>query len=88
MPGSKHRMAWFDTGQMPTVKPNPKYPDGIDLDLSKNSAVTCVVNLPYPARRIGHYVVECDCGQSVLISTAGRRDDPRSVKLACKRVMQ
>lgn len=80
-----HRIEWFDSGSEPTVKPNPKYPDGIDIDMSKGSEPTCVVTLPYPAKRIGYYSVECKaCKLRVAISTAGRPDDPRSAKLACK----
>ena len=85
----KHRIEWFDTGRSPTVKPNPRYPDGIDLDLSNGAFDACDVALPYPAKRIGHYHVQCPaCGLNVIVTTAGRRDDPRSVRLACKMVQQ
>ena len=47
---------------------------------------TCSTHLPYPARRCGYHVVRCDgCGLSVMISTAGRPDDPRWVRVNCKR---
>lgn len=40
--------------------------------------------LPYPARRCGQYVVKCDvCDQIIVVTTAGRPDDPRSLKMAC-----
>jgi len=82
------RIMWFDTGRSPKVKPNPLYPNGIDLDISKGepSFNTCKIALPYPAKRIGHYLIVCDvCGLSVDVTTAGRPDDPRSVKVVCKR---
>lgn len=75
---------WIDGQREPRVAPDPAYPDGIDIDLSEG-AVSCFLHLPYPAKRCGYFVVECGhCGANVLITTAGRRDDPRSVKLRCK----
>ena len=76
---------WIDGGREPTQKPNYTYPHGVDLDVSRGKTKTCSMNLPYPAPRIGYYLVTCDeCGQRALITTAGRADDPRSVKLGCK----
>jgi hypothetical protein len=43
------QVEWFDEGREPQHPPDPRYPDGIDIDES-----------------------------------AGRRDDPRSVRLPCK----
>jgi hypothetical protein len=66
------------------VSPNPRFPDGIDVDLSKGKA-SCRAELPYPADCCGVLLVHCDsCGANAAITTAGRRDDPRSVRLACK----
>lgn len=76
---------WIDGEREPKVAPNPKYPDGIDLDMSDGSSNSCITALPYPAPRCGVYVVKCDlCGLVVAITTAGRPDDPRTVKLPCK----
>lgn len=76
---------WIDRGFEPRNPPDPNYPNGIDLDFSKGASVTCTATLPYPARRIGFYSIKCDsCGLSVLCTTAGRVDDPRSVKVACR----
>lgn len=78
-----HTVEWIDQGHWPQVKPNPAYPDGKDLDSGERPA--CKVALPYPAKRIGYYFVECDtCKANALITTAGRPDDPRSVMLPCK----
>lgn len=76
---------WHDGGRMPQVAPNPNYPDGIDLDVSGGADDACCTALPYPAQRIGFYTVECRvCGIRVACTTAGRPDDPRSIKVACK----
>jgi hypothetical protein len=82
---SNFKTYWIDRGREPQCKPNPKYPNGIDADISDGAAVTCTADLPYPARRCGIYIVECEtCGMRFGVTTAGRPDDPRSVKLACK----
>ena len=66
-----------------TGAPNPKYPSGVDLDLSGGNP-GCCFNTPYPAPRCGAIHVKCEtCGATVTYTVAGRVDDPRSVKLAC-----
>lgn len=76
---------WIDRGREPTQPPNPKYPDGIDVDMSKGAGKTCQAALPYPAKRCGYWSVLCEkCGYTAIITTAGRRDDPKSVRLPCK----
>jgi len=76
---------WVDYGREPRVASNPNFPSGVDLDVSKGAERTCTAALPYPARRIGAYLVECRrCAVNALVTTAGRVDDPRSIKLACK----
>jgi DNA-directed RNA polymerase subunit RPC12/RpoP len=82
---AQFRIDWFDSGREPRVAPDPKYPDGINVDGSNGAKTTCVAKLPYPAKRCGHYLVRCRrCGLKVAITTAGRPDDPKSVKLACE----
>jgi hypothetical protein len=76
---------WVDGEREPKCTPNPAYPKGIDLDCSDGAAATCKSDLPYPAKRCGYFTVHCDtCGQTIVITTAGRPDDPRSIKMACK----
>ena len=78
---------WFDRGVEPKCPPNPKYPLGIDLgvDIGRN----CKVALPYPAKRCGYYVVRCErCGYTIGVTTAGRPDDPRSIRLPCDGELQ
>jgi hypothetical protein len=74
---------WLDREREPTQPPNLAYPDGIDVDLSRGGE-GCYSDLPYPAKRCGMFVIRCRvCGTDAMITTAGRRDDPRSVKLRC-----
>jgi hypothetical protein len=78
---------WHDEGREPREKPNPRYPEGKDVDLAAMMHATkaCITPLPYPARRIGHYLIHCRfCGLRTAVTTAGRPDDPRSVRLPCK----
>lgn len=81
------KIDWIDRGREPQCAPNPAFPNGIDADLSKGAEKTCTADLPYPAKRCGVYRVEClICGHAVGITTAGRPDDPRSVKMACRTI--
>jgi hypothetical protein len=76
---------WRDAGRAPRCAPNPDYPDGIHLDFTRDAAVTCKVELPYPARQCGAYLITCNlCGTKAACTTAGRPDDPRSIKIPCK----
>lgn len=78
------KIEWHDSGREPCCAPDPSYPDGKDIDGSLGAEKTCTVGLPYPAKRCGVYIVGCEvCGLKVGITTAGRPDDPRSVKLGC-----
>lgn len=81
---NKLRVTWFDHGREPQCLPDPAFPDGIDIDLSGGKK-SCEADLPYPAKRCGMFLIVCEvCGRSAGITTAGRPDDPRHVKLACK----
>ena len=79
------RVAWIDLKRQPTAKPNPRFPNGVDVDLSNGAPINCTAQLPYPARGCGYWVVKCSvCGIQALATAAGRPDDPRSVMIACK----
>lgn len=79
------KVTWYDAGRYPRGKADPAFPNGLDIDISAGAARSCVVQLPYPAKRCGHYMLACEkCGLTGIVTTAGRRDDPRSVKVACK----
>ena len=81
---NKFIVDWIDRGREPQSPPNPAYPNGIDVAGAKPGETACKVELPYPAKRIGMYRVECTiCGFSLTLTTAGRPDDPRSVTVPC-----
>lgn len=80
------KIEWIDGGREPRSPPNLRFPKGIDVDMSNGSSMACLTTVPYPAKRCGTYVIECEaCGLRVAVTTAGRPDDPRTVKLACIR---
>lgn len=79
------KITWLDAKREPKEPANPDHPEGLDVDVSAGAARACVVSLPYPADRCGSYVIICNtCGRTAACSTAGRDDDPRSIKIACK----
>lgn len=76
---------WRDSGREPQCRPDPKYPNGIDVDVSGGAVNSCIYELPYPAKRCGVYIVTCKlCGFRGGCTTAGRPDDPRSIEVPCK----
>jgi hypothetical protein len=85
---TKLRVTWQDHGYEPQCEPNPRFPNGVDIDLrrpSRKPVVSCSTDLPYPAPRCGRFTIECQiCGMRVAVTTAGRVDDPRSVTIPCK----
>ena len=84
---AKFKVAWVDFKREPQLPPDPAYPDGRDLDITAPGLPSCKAALPYPAKRCGLFFVDCAvCGARVAITTAGRPDDPRSVKIRCKRL--
>jgi hypothetical protein len=79
------RVEWVDGGREPRNPPDPRYPEGIDIDASMPDLPSCETALPYPAKRCGHFIVSCQtCGLKALVTTAGRIDDPRSLKITCR----
>lgn len=81
----RFKIQWVDHFREPQCAPDPDYPSGKDLDCSFG-APSCVTSLPYPAKRCGIFIIECsDCGERVACTTAGRIDDPRSMRMPCKR---
>ena len=78
------RVAWHDLECEPKCAPDARYPHGIDLDLSEGASVTCNVPVSYPSPRCGYLEIRCTrCGESAAVTTAGRPDDPRNVRLPC-----
>lgn len=78
------KVEWIDKHREPKCAPDPNYPTGKDVDASFGGP-HCGTDLPYPAKRCGVYAVEClICGMTVGVTTAGRPDDPRHVKIPCQ----
>lgn len=83
---SKFKIKWIDHGREPQCEPDPSYPNGRDIDAANGAKYTCSTKLPYPAKRCGVFIAECKrCGYGIVLTTAGRPDDPRSVTVACTR---
>lgn len=83
-----HKITWRDSGLEPKEKPDPRFPNGKDIPCL-GTGPCCKVELPYPAKRIGAYIIECEaCGCRYGVTTAGRPDDPRSVMMSCKLPLQ
>jgi hypothetical protein len=91
---SELSVEWIDRGREPQCEPNPAYPNGQDVTFTSGigwpqSGNTCRTDVPYPAVRCGVYVIECaTCGLRVAVTTAGRPDDPRSVTIPCRTLVQ
>jgi hypothetical protein len=66
--------------------PDPRYPEGFVLKADvPNGVPCCTFYLPYPAPECGWFKVECEkCGINILVSVAGRPDDPLAVILPCE----
>ena len=81
-------VVFLDSGREPQCKPDPKYPDGMAINLAIGKpGAKCTRNLPYPAPRCGSYIITCTiCKFKAAITVAGRPDDPRTVTLPCQAV--
>jgi len=86
MSDSHFMIRWIDCEHETCRPADPRYPNGRDINnAATDLAAACTVKLPYPAKRAGQYRVVCTrCGLYILCATAGRADDPRSLRLACR----
>jgi len=67
---------------------NPEYPDGVNIHAEKADEACCLVELPYPAPECGVFHVHCGrCDLTVVVTAAGRADDPRTLTMPCREVM-
>ena len=82
---TQFQVRWIDHNRKAVQPSNPDYPNGKDIDSCGPNEKGCNIPLTYPAPRCGLFVIRClKCGLRAACSTAGRRDDPRSIKLRCK----
>lgn len=79
------RIQFQSEGRQARNPPNPAYPNGLHADISDGASKTCTIDLTYPAECVGTWIAECEaCHKRIAITAAGRTDDPRTVKVACK----
>lgn len=76
---------WMD-GKTETERPSdPRYATGMNVDLTFGQRPFCKAELQYPVPRCGQHVGRCVvCNFLIALMTAGRPDDPRTVKVPCK----
>lgn len=79
------QVIWQDRKRQPAVPFNRAYPWGKSCDLAGGMLPACQLDLEWPALRCGQYLIACiKCGMRVVVTTAGRVDDPRQVRMPCK----
>lgn len=63
---------------------NPAFPNGSDIDLTDGVGGRCPALLPQFPGKLGLYEVRCaTCGLSVALTSAGRTDDAKAVRVPC-----
>ena len=78
-------LEWVDFEREPQHPPNPDYPKGIVVDCAPDKFIKYLIPLPYPAPRCGAYTARCTvCNVKLGCTTAGRPDDPCTMKFSCK----
>lgn len=60
---------WIDGHREPQCSPDPTFPDGIDVIALSGLGPACQTDLPYPAKRCGHFVVTCTMTDSLAATT-------------------
>ena len=77
-------ITWHSHNRAPQCPSDPAYPNGIEVDAAQGK-IGCAVDLPYPAECCGIWLIACPvCGNQVAVTAAGRRDDPKRVRIPCK----
>ncbi len=73
-------------GRKAECQPDPNYPNGMVADVSRDAAIKCSTDLPYPAECIGVWLVKCKtCNRTVAVTAAGRADDTKAVIINCNK---
>jgi hypothetical protein len=80
-----HKVKFVPSGRgKAQCPPDPNYPHGIAIGLNL-TVPTCKIDLPYPAPECGWFEIDCDvCNARLLVTAAGRPDDPISVRVPCQ----
>ena len=74
---------FISAGRKARCAPDPAYPSGIRVDAAGDKP-GCEVQLTYPAPCVGQWMIRCSiCDASVIVTAAGRPDDPHTVKIPC-----
>jgi hypothetical protein len=82
---TRHSVTWCSHDRKARCAPDPDFPDGKDIDVAGKAASACQVALPYPAACCGVWLITyTECGLNVGVTAAGRPDDPKTVRIACK----
>jgi hypothetical protein len=82
---SRFSVDWVDKHHESACPADPAYPCGCTIDVALDALKACRVQLPCPAARCGMWIVRCRaCGFSISLATAGRADDPKSVRVPCR----
>jgi hypothetical protein len=78
------QIKFLSANRVAKLPPNEDFPYGVVIDLSVGASKSCTVNIPYPAPCCGVMQIDCDkCGNRIVVTVAGRADDPHTVKMAC-----
>jgi len=76
---------WTGTGRKAQHPPDRRFPHGVEIRTNSPGRPYCVVFPPYPAKEIGTWTISCQkCGLVIVVTAAGRPDDPNTVYLGCK----
>lgn len=87
----KHEVKFMASGRGKARNPpNPDFPNGIGMSsVTDRNKPYCMINLPYPAPECGVWRVNCEtCGFTVVITAAGRPDDPKFIEVECQTTTQ
>lgn len=64
-------------------RPDPNFPDGREMQAG-GGGPSCTITFPYPAPECGWFRVQCRrCFFRIVVSAAGRVDDPKSLTIPC-----
>jgi hypothetical protein len=81
----RHEVTWHGSGKGARMPSDPRYPAGTVVDRGGVLQRKCKVRLRYPAPEVGFHEIVClKCRNRVLVTAAGRRDDPHTVMVPCK----